>query len=378
MSYWLTTTDSSLAEPAPFDDLRADRDVVVDRARRDDDAGRMHARVARQAFERHRIVEQLLVALVVAIELADVGDLFDGLFDRQREVRLIRDQLGQRVRLRRREPERAADVLDGRARLHRPERHDLADRLLAVLLPDVLDHLAAALEAEVDVDVGHRHALGIQKTLEEQIVLERTHVGDLQRVGHERSRRRPAARTDRNAAIARRLDEIGDDQEVAGVARLRDHRSSYSRRSRTSAGSGSPYRSFAPAVASVVSNSFSDATPGGQRKRRHVILLRELDVHLVGDLERVLEHVGPTREVRRDLRRGLEVQTAIVVHAIRIAAILAESDAEENVVRVVVSALLRKCASFVAMTGRPSSDASENTRSLSVVCPSELCACTSR
>ena len=112
--------------------------------------------------------------------------------------------------------------LIGGARLHRPERHDLADRLLAVLLPHVLDHFAAPLEAEVDVDVGHRHALGIQKALEEQIVLERADVGDPERVRDERARRRAAARSDRNAAVARRLDEVGDDEEVARVARLRD------------------------------------------------------------------------------------------------------------------------------------------------------------
>jgi hypothetical protein len=41
--------------------LRADGDVVVERARRDDDAGRVHAGVAREPFERDREVEQLPV-----------------------------------------------------------------------------------------------------------------------------------------------------------------------------------------------------------------------------------------------------------------------------------------------------------------------------
>ena len=104
----------------------------------------------------------------------------------------------------------------------RPERDDLTDRVAAVLLPHVLDHFAAPLEAEVDVDVGHRHALGIQEALEEQVELERADVGDAERVGDERAGRRAAARADRNAAVARRLDEVGDDEEVAGVARLRD------------------------------------------------------------------------------------------------------------------------------------------------------------
>ena len=43
---------------------REDRDVVVERARRDHDARRVHARVPRESLERDRVVEQLLVALV--------------------------------------------------------------------------------------------------------------------------------------------------------------------------------------------------------------------------------------------------------------------------------------------------------------------------
>ena len=92
----------------------------------------------------------------------------------------------------------------------------------AVLLAHVLDHFAAPLEAEVDVDVGHRHAFRIQEALEEQVELERADVGDAERVGDERAGGRAAARADRNAAVARRLDEVVDDQEVAGVAGLRD------------------------------------------------------------------------------------------------------------------------------------------------------------
>ena len=86
----------------------------------------------------------------------------------------------------------------------------------------VLDHFAAALEAEVDVDVGHRHALGIQEALEQEIELERADVGDAQRVRDERARRGSAARADRDPPVARRVDEVGDDEEVAGIAGLGD------------------------------------------------------------------------------------------------------------------------------------------------------------
>ena len=110
----------------------------------------------------------------------------------------------------------AGDVAHDGARLHRPERDDLRDVLAAVLARHVLDHFAAPPFAEIDVDVGQRHALGIQEALEDQVVLDRIDVGDPQAVGDEAAGRRSAARPDRNAVLARVADEIPRDQEVPG------------------------------------------------------------------------------------------------------------------------------------------------------------------
>ncbi len=92
----------------------------------------------------------------------------------------------------------------------------------------------------------------------------------------------------------------------------------------------------APAVASCTSSSFSLATPVGSGNGGNVVLLREREPRFVGDLERVLEHVGPAGKARRDFRRALEIQAAVVVHPVGVAAILSEADAEQHVVRVVV------------------------------------------
>jgi hypothetical protein len=63
---------------------------------------------------------------------------------------------------------------------------------------DVLDHLVAAVLAEVDVEVGHRDALGVQEALEEQAEADRVEIGDQQRPGGDRARARAAARPDRD------------------------------------------------------------------------------------------------------------------------------------------------------------------------------------
>ena len=84
----------------------------------------------------------------------------------------------------------AADVADRRPGEHRAEGDDLGDVVLAVLAADVVDDLVPALVLEVDVDVGHRHAVGVEEALERQAVVDGVDRGDAERVGHDRARAR--------------------------------------------------------------------------------------------------------------------------------------------------------------------------------------------
>ncbi len=64
---------------------------------------------------------------------------------------------------------------------------------------------------------------GIQEALEKQVVLERIDVGDAQAVGHQAADHGAAPRPDRDVVVARILDQIPDDQEIAGEFHLLDH-----------------------------------------------------------------------------------------------------------------------------------------------------------
>ena len=90
-------------------------------------------------------------------------------------------------------------------------------------LLDVGDHLLAPLLAEVDVEVGHRHPLGVEEALEQQAAAQRVEVGDGQRPGDQRAGAGAAAGPDRDAVRLGPFDEVRDDQEVAGEAHLGDH-----------------------------------------------------------------------------------------------------------------------------------------------------------
>ena len=69
-----------------------------------------------------------------------------------------------------------------------------------------------------------------------------------------------------------------------------------------------------------------------------MVFLLERDGDFVRDAERVLQHVGPVGEARRDLAGRFEVQAVVVAQPVAVAAVLAQADAEQDVVCVVIAA----------------------------------------
>ena len=74
----------------------------------------------------------------------------------------------------------------------------------------------------------------------------------------------------------------------------------------------------------------------GDRELGEEVLLLEDEIHLVGDPQGVLHHVGAVGEHRRHLLGALEVEPLVVVHPVRVVPVLPEADTEEDVVGLVV------------------------------------------
>jgi hypothetical protein len=141
---------------------------------RDQHAAGVHADVAHHALDALGQREQLGDLFLVLLALLDLGRFLacvdhavsglspgrasvDGLAGRRGH------QLGDAVDMAVAHAQHAADVAQRGLGGHRAEGRDLADRVAAVLLLDVVDHAVAVALAEVDVEVGHRHALGVQE-----------------------------------------------------------------------------------------------------------------------------------------------------------------------------------------------------------------------
>ena len=209
-----------------------ERGKVGEFGRRDDHTAGVLADVARKSLKLQRGVDDFAHFFVFFVELlhrfrAQFGFFlaFRAATERVRQGYAQDGRHGgnQFIDHRIRHAEDAADVAQHRFRRHRAVRGDLRDALCAVFVRDVFDDFVAPLHAEIDVEVGHGNALRIQEAFEEEVVGERVKVGDFQRVGDERARAGTASGADRNVVVLRPLDEVGDDEEVAGKSHLVDN-----------------------------------------------------------------------------------------------------------------------------------------------------------
>ena len=182
-------------------DLRiaVERHQFAQRPVADDDAGGVGRGVPGQAFEPLRDVEGARHHRILVAERLQLRLALDRGCQRHRCGRILRHQFCQLVDLAIGHLQHAADVAQHAARLQRAEGDDLGDLVAAVALLHIVDHLVAAVLAEVDVEVRHRHAFRIEEALEQQAEADRIEVGDGQRIGDQRARARAAARSDRNA-----------------------------------------------------------------------------------------------------------------------------------------------------------------------------------
>ena len=304
-----------------------DRDDVDQRIARHDDAGRVHTPLALQVLEPERRLEDRLRLGVGLDEGADVAGLLvtrvvfvdDA---RQRDVFAHdrgRHRLGELLAHAEREPEHAARVLQGLLRLDRAVGHDLGDALVAVLLGDVLDDLTATTLVEVDVEVGHRDAVGVQEALEDEPVPQRVEVGDAHRVRGHRPGTRATAGTDPDAVVLRPVDEVGDDEEVAGEPHLQDDADLV-------VGLLAHLGGDAVRVAHCESSIDLFDEPGlfalalGNREARHVVGVGvEAHVAALGDEQRVVAGLGMVAEDVPHLGGGLQVElVGVELEAVRV------------------------------------------------------------
>ena len=324
------------------------RDDVDQRIARQNHAGGMDAGATLEALQALRSLEDFSHVLVGGVQGAELRGVAIarvlGVEDVRQRHALAHDVGRQRLRDLVAHGERivedAVGVFDGLLGLDRAEGHDLGDAFVAVLLAHVVDDLAATALVEVDVEVGHGDAVGVEETLEDQAVHERVEIGDPHRVCGDRAGARAAARADPDALLLGPVDEIGDHEKVAGEAHLIDNLN-------FEVGAFAHVDADASGVAVLEALFDFPGEPGrlgfalGDLEARHVVgVLVEFDVAALGDEQRVVARLLEVVLVfpqRTHLGRRLDVVTgAAEFEPFGIGERRAGAYAQERIVRRVV------------------------------------------
>ena len=143
----------------------------------------MFTGVARHPLQLHRHIPDFLRGAV----LLEQSDQLLLLLKRlgERHPHLKRDQLRHAVSQSVRLALNAGYVPHDRLGGHGAESDNLRDRVSAVGLRNIFDHFITSLHTEVDVKVGHRNPLWVEKSLEKQVVFNRVQISNAQRVSNQ-------------------------------------------------------------------------------------------------------------------------------------------------------------------------------------------------
>ena len=206
------------------------RDDVLQGGVRHDHPGGVHTPLAFQAFDSLGRLDHGLDVRVRVVEIAELLALGVAFVFRVEQLRqrnpLAHDigghGFGDPLPDGERHVQHPGCVLDGGLRLDGAVGDDLGHLVGAVLVGDVLDHLAATAIIEVDVEVRHGDAFGVEEPLEQQAVFEGVEVGDAHGVGAHGSGARSASGTHADAVVLGPVDEVRDHQEVACESHLGD------------------------------------------------------------------------------------------------------------------------------------------------------------
>ncbi len=183
---------------------------------------RMRGGMAVQPLKLQGLVDQVTDSVIVPVLRLQHRFLFQRLLQGDRIGRIVRHHLGNPVDLAIGHLQHPPDVAQHRAGLQLSEGDDLRHLVMAVLVLHVADDLVAPVLAEVDVEVGHGHAFGVQEPLEQQAIAQGIQIRDGQNVGDQRPGTGPAPRPHRDALALGPLDEVGNDQEIAGEIHVDD------------------------------------------------------------------------------------------------------------------------------------------------------------
>ncbi len=165
--------------------IAIERDHLGQRPLADHDPGGMGGGVSVQSFKLLRHVERASDQGIAVARRLQTRLVVDRPTERDGIERVLRYKFAELVDLSVRHLQHAADVAQHSARLQGAEGDDLGDAVAAVPLLHIPDDLVAPVLAEIDIEIRHRDALGIEKALEQKPKANGIEIGDGERIGNQ-------------------------------------------------------------------------------------------------------------------------------------------------------------------------------------------------
>ena len=331
-----------------------ERDILGEIAVADDDAGRVDAGVPLDPFQDGCVLPELRRRGLCLDGFLELGILVDGagkvlhlagvlvlpVLAPQGDVELVGDHLGDAVGIAVAQAHHAPDIADDAFRAHGSKGRDLGDCALAVLLAHIFDDLAAAILAEIDVNIRRADALGIQKALEEELVVDGIDIGDADDIGDDGACGGAAAGTDGDAMFARPVDEIPDDQEIIDEALLLQDEElalqPLAKLGRIGAGAVTPVHPLLAEAAEVI---ILGKAIRGIVVRVFWLAEFEFQIAALRDAQRIIQSLGMRGKECAHLGGAFKIKLGHVTHPALIRDIRARPDADHHVMRLVMGAL---------------------------------------
>ena len=324
--------------------------VFIDRTLGDDHTGGVGGGMARHTLQSAGSVDELADTLIPLIEVGELAAHLQSIV--QRNVEGGRHKFCHHIHLGVGHVEGTAHIADGATGGHSTKGDDLGHAVIAVLLADIVHHLAAACVAEVHINIGHGHALGVQEALKIEVVGHGVYVRNIKTIGHHRACGTASARANGNAAIFSITDKVGDNEEIVGKAHLLDHLDLVGKL-------GAIFLLLSAiaihkALVAELAKIGGGIKAGRQREFRQVVLTEsEFQITPLGNTYRVLHGLIVAGEQRRHLLGGAEIELLrLIAHAVFIVHRLACLNAQKNIVALSILG-----AEIVGIVGADQGDA---------------------
>src|SRR5437773_7596857 len=301
----------------------------------------MRGSVPRQAFKPFSNFDEFMDTAITWNQSHNTGTLIHRLLERN--VQLRRNQFSDFVDFGIGLLQAAARISNDATCSHSTERDDLRNILPPVLFSHVINNSSPPVHAEIDINIRQRHALGIEKTLEEKSVLQRIQVSYPHTIRNQTACSRTAAGAYWNVVFTSVPDKIPNNQEVSRVLHSLNDPNFFFQAGFVGGkwifeqpAAGKRFQKFQPVLKTVVDDFRKVGVVRIARRncefRKGILNLLKLETSAFGDLDALIEDEGKLAEYPGQFCSRREVDLILVkLHPVWIVDSLSRLDTQQNV-----------------------------------------------